>query len=221
MNSSNNYCIHMNSDPEFSPVISSLSLLVDEIIETGTNLGDGSTLVLAGSGKPVITLECNADYLAKAKENLAGFPNVQCVHGYSLFLDEMLSFIAQDDKGRRLIRLGKVNSDVCSEQTTQFYSKEIGNYDIPENLLPDLIDNPKKQLILLDSAGGIGWLEFIVVMRLKKEYLENKILVMDDINHLKHSRSVKFLEEKYPGRLHKAKSLRWGWINFSEEYDAA
>jgi hypothetical protein len=76
-----------------------------------------------------------------------------------------------------------------------FYLTEI-NFDVPEDLLFPLINNSSKQLIFLDSAGGIGYIEYLKVMSLQKDLLKNKVLVLDDIYHVKHYRSVLDLEQK-------------------------
>jgi hypothetical protein len=66
----------------------------------------------------------------------------------------------------------------------------------------------------LDSAGGVGWLEFLYVMSLKPEYLENKILMLDDISHIKHVRSVQWLVDNgYDVQLSQEKRFAWCYLN--------
>jgi biopolymer transport protein ExbD len=162
---------------------------VKEIIETGTNTGVGSTTILAKMEIPVFTLECNPANAEQAKFNLVSSPHVTIVNGFSLKKKDMVNFILSDKTGHpQNIRVDALNP-------TDFYLKEI-NFDVPEDLLFPLIENDKNQLIFLDSAGGVGYLEYLKVMSLVKEQLSKKVLVLDDIHHVKHYRSVLDLEQK-------------------------
>jgi hypothetical protein len=58
-----------------------------------------------------------------------------------------------------------------------------------------LITNPESQLIFLDSSGGVGLLEFQRVRELPKEILNEKLIMLDDINHIKHYRSLQWMKE--------------------------
>jgi len=64
----------------------------------------------------------------------------------------------------------------------------------PERLLELLLEKHRQDrpLICLDSAGGIGWLEFQEVLRLQAGY--PFLLFLDDINHVKHYRSKVYVE---------------------------
>jgi hypothetical protein len=83
-----------------------------------------------------------------------------------------------------------------SKYPKSFYMREISQNVVVDNALELLCNNDRKQLIFLDSAGGVGYLEYLWVMNLPNEYLMNKILMLDDINHIKHYRSVKDLIDK-------------------------
>lgn len=162
---------------------------IQEIIETGTNTGLGSTAILAKMCIPVFTLECDPNNAERAKFNLSTSPHVTVINGFSLNKKNMIEFILSD----------KVNhpQDIMIDalDPIDFYLKEI-NFDVPENLLLPLIENDKSQLIFLDSAGGVGYLEYLKVMSLPQEYLSKKVLALDDIYHVKHYRSVLDLEQK-------------------------
>lgn len=66
--------------------------------------------------------------------------------------------------------------------------------DAPQGLLAPLLAKHRadRPLITLDSAGGIGWLEFQVV----RETMGDRpyLLFLDDINHVKHYRSKLAIE---------------------------
>src|SRR5262245_11685233 len=212
MQSPRNYSVHLNTDVEFKHTVPILAADVDFIVETGTRYGDGSTLVLATTGKPVTTIECNPNNHHQAVTNLSTYPNVTCILGYSLFRQKMFDFIDQDsiyDSNLPIMFDNLINP-------REYYKIEIGNQPIQENVLINLIDNSIRQLILLDSAGGVGWLEYLTVVSLSPEKLQKKILILDDIGHVKHYRSVIDLDNRYMGFFHKSDSGRWGWIDFSK-----
>jgi hypothetical protein len=81
-------------------------------------------------------------------------------------------------------------------QERDFYVREV-NVECPtENVLPLLVGNDQEQLIFLDSAGGMGFYEFKEgVMALQGDHLKKKTVIFDDVNHIKHYRSVKLLED--------------------------
>ena len=209
-----NYGVHMGDDFEFIDVVGRIAKEVDSIVETGTRHGNGSTLVLARTERPVHTIECNPAHYEQAVANLKQFPNVQCHLGYSLPLSRMLEFIDKDpiyDSNLTIMFDDPVNP-------REYYKIELGCHFIRERLLEILIDNSSRQLILLDSAGGVGWLEFCKVMELPQHRLQQKILLLDDIAHVKHYRSVKQLNRQFPDYFVRSKSGRWGWIDFAAAF---
>ena len=172
---------------EFSETVQQLIALhsVEEIVETGTFEGTGSTLVFAKTGLPVQTIECNPSRIIQARKNLLAFPNVHIHHALSLRMEDMVAFLKEDNysfpPGLREDSLTPLD----------FYLNEIQTEVERENALIDLISTDRKQLIFLDSAGGIGYLEFKAVIGHKQS--KGKILMLDDVDHVKHYRSVKEL----------------------------
>jgi len=63
------YPIQLNT-LEFKAVVADLVKNCDEIIETGTFQGNGSTKIFAETGKYVFTMECNAVNHQIASQNL-------------------------------------------------------------------------------------------------------------------------------------------------------
>ena len=57
-----------------------------------------------------------------------------------------------------------------------------------------LLENHRadRPLICLDSAGGLGWLEFQEMLRFQQGH--PFLLFLDDINHVKHYRSKLYVE---------------------------
>jgi hypothetical protein len=96
--------------------------------------------------------------------------------------------------------------------------REISQQVVVENALDLFVNNDRNQLIFLDSAGGVGHLEFKKVMSYSKEYLKNKVLMLDDISHIKHIRSVEFL--KFTGfNVNVSLDKRFAWCSFQEEHN--
>jgi hypothetical protein len=174
-------------EEEIKKVIAKYS--IEQIIETGTNTGVGSTTILSNMNIPVITIECSVSNYNQARLNLFNKTNVTILNGFSLKKEEMINFIVNDKKDH------PANIMIDTLDPVPFYLTEI-NFDVPEDLLFPLINNSSKQLIFLDSAGGIGYIEYLKVMSLQKDLLKNKVLVLDDIYHVKHYRSVLDLEQK-------------------------
>ncbi len=191
---------------------------IEEIIETGTHNGTGSTKIFAKTGLPVKTIEVQRAHHDNAKENLKDFDNVEFFLGLSLPYDEMVKFIKDD---QYYYKYAVEQGIDCEPDPVNFYIQEINGWESPEtrvkteNLLPNLINNDKKQLILLDSAGGVGYLEYREVMKLSKEQLSKKVLMLDDINHVKHARTIERLEyERYI--INKAEDGRSAYCTFEK-----
>lgn len=202
---------NLYSYPKFKETV---KFLIDEykptdIVETGTFLGEGSTRVFQETGLNVFTIEARYENYFYAKELYKQKENVALFWGYSLLKDDMLIDLMDFKEWPKHIIKDSSFSEV-------FYLKELfsHNYLSPlENLLFKLINNSRKQIVFLDSAGGVGFLEYQKFIELPQALLKNKILLLDDINHLKHYKSVKNLEENgYAFN----KFERFGYCSFME-----
>ena len=197
----NNEVVNLNSNL-FSQIMENLikENKIEEVIETGTFNGLGSTMIFAKIGIKTQTIEsCLSSFFA-AKDNLKNYSNVILHHGSSLKIQEMLDFIDQDDfYSSSEIKIQNISIDGGSVDAKSFYKDEVTGfgYSAPpkEDILFNLINNSKKQLVFLDSAGGVGFLEFKKFMSIDESFRKNKILVLDDVAHIKHYRSVNFLKE--------------------------
>ena len=183
----------------------------DEVIETGTHVGTGSTKIFALTDKPVFSIESSTQFYNQAIENLKLYENVTAINGYSLKWDDLFEYIFQYDDPDE-------TENVDSKYHRNFYLREVlgfGNGSpklLPDNLLPKMISNDRKQLIFLDSAGGVGYLEFLTVISLiPTPKTSNKILLLDDCTHIKHRQSVQYLKDhKY--EVHESPSKRMAWV---------
>lgn len=183
---------------------------IEEIIETGTHRGTGSTVVWAMTGLPVKTIEVQRVFHEEAKRNLQNFSNVELYLGSILPYTKMEKFIRESEDYYSSAYKKNIGCEIdIYGSAVNFYINEINGGGFAggsqhffegrpesENLLPDLINNEKNQLIFLDSAGGVGFLEYLEVMSMRQEYLTKKILFLDDTNHVKHHRSVEDLEKR-------------------------
>ena len=216
------YDINLNSNL-FEEVIKELLVTypIDEIIETGTFNGLGSTTVFANTGLPVISIESCKNNHYSAKTNLKSFNNVTLLYGSSLDINEMLAFIDKDDiYNSSVVKTKQIfvdNATNSPEDSKEFYKTEITGWgsEVPEkqNLLFDLINNDKKQLVFLDSAGGVGYMEYLKFMSIPEEFKKNKVLVLDDIKHVKHYRSVVDLKRK-KHKIHLSADSRFAYCTF-------
>lgn len=171
---------------------------IESIVETGSYDGLGSSFMLASIGIPFDTMECHAMNFIAAKVNLSRFNNATVHHAYSLPLTEMLEFIDTDEWTNDPSSMSSVGVKFDHDDPKWYYRHElIDVVTVPreEGLLMKLINNDKKQLVFLDSSGGTGLLEFNAFMSLSKNNIKNKVLMLDDVNHIKHYRSVKILED--------------------------
>jgi len=167
------------------------------------------------------TIEVDKQIHQEALENLKHYDFIKPLCGLSVSYSDAVRFIKTDEAIIHHQKYPNVYiDDVFTPQ--KFYMKEIkgkisnmlgekisiwnrfkrkigidnmGDYKGTQNLLIDLLDKYKneKPLVLLDSAGGIGYLEFLKVM----ETMQNKpfYLILDDIHHLKHFRSYESIKK--------------------------
>lgn len=182
--------IEMLSDKPFLEALKKFKPSV--VVETGTYLGTGSTRMLAElNPQKLYTIECSYTNYTQAKENLKQFPFVECLHGLSVGFEEAKRFMDAN------IEMFQDDVFIDDANPIQFYTNEIMGMinggerkeNMRERILLDLLpkiagENP---LILLDSAGGIGLLEFTTVCEImgSRPY----VLVLDDTHHVKHYRS--------------------------------
>lgn len=200
------------------------------VVETGTYLGTGSTRMIAeafapGAPEKFYTIEISRTNYETARQNLAHLGAVEVVWGLSVGREQARDFIRGDsflwEAGSHGIEveqpedpvafyLNEINADIlglCScVEDNDCYRKPAA----PENLLARLLSqyNDRRPLIALDSAGGLGWLEFQEVLRLQEGL--PFVLFLDDVNHVKHYRSLKYVQSSPGFRLIDC-DLRHGW----------
>ncbi|OIR06387.1 hypothetical protein GALL_115770 [mine drainage metagenome] len=181
------------------------------VIESGTYVGLGSTTLLAELLQEtfpehtprLFTLEVSFAHWQQAARNLRRFRHVRCLWGLSVDRGEARRFILNDPVLNRHESEPDIYVDNV-EDPVRFYLDEVDGKlldpdAVPgdfirkalfrEQWLPRLLGRygARRPLVTLDSAGGIGFLEFNTVTRLLKDH--PYLLLLDDIDHLKHFRS--------------------------------
>src|ERR1035437_1581571 len=203
----------MSSDSQLKDALKGLSNeKINIIIETGTYIGTGSSRIISESfikSKSIevfYTIEINYNNFLQAKRNLKNYKFVRCLYGSSLLLSEAINFIRNDDailnhKNYENIFIDDTNDPISfytreMEGLLNENKKTLGSLFLKkkENLLPNLILNniDKSLFIVLDSAGGVGYLEFLNTYNLLKE--KTFYILLDDIHHLKHFRSYRDIQ---------------------------
>lgn len=200
------YGIELNSN-EFRDTVKRLvkEYNINEVVETGTFLGTGSTKVFAGEGLNVFTIECNPNHITQAVQNLEGLNNVCFVHGLSLKRENLI-------KG--LMSMTFPDGGIYdSSRPKVFYAQEVLQPVLVEDALSLFAKNETKQLVFLDSAGGVGYLEFVEFMSWPLNIRRNKVLLLDDVTHVKHEKSVQSLKD-WGFDVNVSKDGRFAWCQF-------
>ena len=189
---------------------------ITHILETGTNVGLGSTKFIAGilgsqhsAPERFVTIEANHHSWRQAKENLKTFHFVNPLWGLSTSREEALRFMTSDPALRDHSKYPDVFIDDVQDPIA-FYSSEIagrlgGGARNPIEKMREIADRPRfyagedllskwlhefksyTPLIVLDSAGGVGYLEFNTVRKVMTDH--PYLLLLDDVCHVKHFRS--------------------------------
>ncbi len=209
--------ISMAPDNRLKPFLSSTlaQYPITHVIETGTFRGLGSTTRISESFAPgrtpgvFVTIEANWVSWCHAKRNLRRFPFVQPLWGQSVAQARALAFIESDEALHHHARYPDIFIDDIADPV-RFYRDEIlGKLGAPvsnpkyllrrcfdrafaysgEDLLEKHLTRFREHtpLVVLDSAGGIGYLEFQILRQVMQAH--PYLLLLDDIHHLKHFRS--------------------------------
>jgi hypothetical protein len=186
----------------------------DICIETGTYLGNGSTALLARAWdlarplKPrefkILTMEANPANFVQAQRNLAVWPFVQPLMMLSLDRNRAIEWMRQDPLLTGETDYPDIYCDVLGD-LLGFYVQEMSPPAVPITIqdrglthLVNMVRHDSKLMFSLDSAGGVGLLEFHTVLGLMGD--ESFFLWLDDRNHLKHYRSWLEIEANKDGR---------------------
>ena len=201
--------------------LGSTSMLSDIIVENNIKLNF------------FYTLEVEEAIYHEAVNNLKKYPFVKPIFGMSLTKDACIKFIETDEAINHHEKYPNIFIDSIINPK-EFYTKEIeGNLtmniarkkslkekviaflkgeksflqDGLRKIVPSIKnDNP---IVLLDSAGGIGLLEFNTLCELMGD--KSYYLILDDVHHLKHFRSLEHVRNNQSFNI-MDENLEQGWV---------
>ena len=167
------------------------------IIETGTYLGTGTTLIIAkeleklNSYYQFFTIEVNPYSANIAINNLRNFPKISVCNGFSIpkILVPTLQDIRKFLDG---LKDEDIYVDFQEHEREDCYIRET-NYNVPDDFLRICLRfmGYSADMIVLDSGGHIGFIEFNYVLSLLKS---SCIFVLDDVYHVKHYQNLKLIQ---------------------------
>lgn len=198
--------IHMTEDPLLVAHMEEKlrSHSISTVIETGTFDGTGSTKFLANlftrlnmPPRAFYTIEVDFNFYLMAKVHLMDYPFVTPLWGCSVDIEQAADWMQRDDMLLHPDVYPEIYIDHTADAIKQ-YTQEVRGSSAHrqrpewagEGLLAKLLEQHKfdQPLIVLDSAGGIGLLEFEIVQDIMG--LQPYWLLLDDVHHIKHYRSL-------------------------------
>jgi hypothetical protein len=168
--------------------------------------------------KRFVTIEVNFANWCRAKSNLRGYPFIDCRWGRSVSLEKAIDFLKHDEMLINHKKYDNIFIDNIDDPVTAYTRELTGDAvelernplaaegkDIHfdgkdylfdgDDVLSRLLDvhAGHSPLIVLDSAGGIGFLEFQIVL----EKMSGKVfsILLDDTHHVKHCRSLQHIRQ--------------------------
>lgn len=174
------------------------------IVETGTHRGYMTKrLAVLTQPSSFVTIETDATCVAHARQSLP--TSVQVMHGCSVPLQQAFAFMRDDEWLMFPERFPDIYADAPDADLASVYWKELRGelFSSPsvfiswerEDLLRKYLLAVRDQcpLVVLDSAGGIGYLEFLIAREVMGE--RPVAYLLDDVRHVKHARSLADLQE--------------------------
>ncbi len=177
--------------------------LPKKIIETGTYHGTGTTTIIAQTlkclnieGPKFYSIEVNPENHKKAKSNLAEsglLKYVSLLNGVSVprsILPDQTEIIKTTVNS---IEYDDIFVDHKENERVQLYFNETNFPEVPEDLLGKTLKefDYRPDFVLLDSAGHMGFIEFQYLL---SQIKGNCIIALDDIYHIKHHKSFRFMQ---------------------------
>jgi len=211
------------------------------VVETGTYLGTGTTTLLwnarqaARLNTRIVTIECNPKNYRDACHH---FRRKNMLIDARLGLSIPKSSLPDFNEIQRVYvelehsRNGEIYYDHKPSERASAYYRET-DFNVPDDLLHSVIADhrlPPIRLFLLDSAGHVGTIEFVRLVKLMNLF-QSKIawpvyLLLDDTRHCKHERTLAFLKNQPDwdvvhesvGDRHQAVPGRFGWALLRYRY---
>lgn len=166
---------------------------ITKIIETGTYLGTGTTRAildgLQAHGKPFqfFSIEVNPDNYKKAVMNNGRVGGLYLINGLSISKSDLPKVVEFTDFPDNVV------VDYQEQTRSTSYVNEV-KYNVKDEVLYECLKafDARPELVVLDSAGHIGMQEFDYLM----QYVQGTFfLALDDINHVKHYKTVQKIKD--------------------------
>jgi hypothetical protein len=188
---------------------------ITKVIETGTYMGNGTTKAvlrgfkLHGFEGNLISIEVNPEYHAQAMYNNRGAKGLDLLNGLSIPKSLIPTSITFDVPANIIV-------DHTDKDRVKKYTQEI-DFEVEDCLLERAVNafDGKPEMVILDSAGHIGLIEFKYLMSLIGK--ESFWLILDDTGHVKHYNTLELIKsmpehtviwESDPDELHKAAIIK-------------
>jgi predicted O-methyltransferase YrrM len=195
----------MDKESDFASSLREIIGLIrpKKIIETGTYHGEGTTKVIASalrdyniSDSMFFSIEVNPQNIAYAVRYLESqglLDKVRILQGLSLPQSALPSENEIESEFVRSNEYGSVFVDHKEEDRAKLYHAETQLRGGQDDLLKKTMDyfDGKPDLVLLDSAGHVGELEFDYLLSMLKSPC---YIALDDIYHVKHHKSFTKLQ---------------------------
>lgn len=163
---------------------------ITRVIETGTYKGQGTTLaIMDGFDRTLdcklVTIEVNPEYHRIASDYWNGNSRIVLMKGLSIPRSQVpvdTTFNVPD----------WVIVDHQPTVRRRNYHREL-THPVPDRMLADALHifDHKPDLVLLDSAGHIGRIEFLYLMELVGHH--QFYLALDDTDHVKHYETMQLI----------------------------
>jgi predicted O-methyltransferase YrrM len=168
------------------------------ILETGTFIGTGSTRIIVdavrelGIESEFVSIEVNPDCHQMAVLNLRG-EHVRLACGLSIPRSLLPARRQIQRESVEYLDPAALHVDHDIETRASEYEAETAWPHACDDLIGQEMEAWKGQcdMVLLDSAGHIGTVEFLHLLSVWKS---GGILVLDDTEHLKHCRSLRIIK---------------------------
>jgi cephalosporin hydroxylase len=179
----------MSAKAEFCFAITELirNFRLKKIVETGSYMGEGTTKAIADAmlgDEMVYSIEVNPRYYEIARKKHKN-TSINFLLGLSVKKPLLPTDFTWDVPSNIVI-------DHLDHNREILYKQEV-SFNVPDNMLDFALSkmNYQPDLVILDSAGHMGLVEFKELMKLAEAPF---FLALDDTNHIKHYESVKLLE---------------------------
>jgi cephalosporin hydroxylase len=179
----------MSAKAEFCFAITELikTYKLKNIVETGTYMGEGTTKAIADAmlgDEIVYSIEVNPRYYEIARKKHKN-TTINFLLGLSVSRPLLPTDFTWDVPPNIVI-------DHLDHNREILYKQEV-SFNVPDNMLEYALSKMDYQpdLVILDSAGHMGLVEFKQLMKLAQAPF---FLALDDTNHIKHYESVKLLD---------------------------